>query len=284
MAQAWTVRSLLQWAREWLAKRAVENPRLDAELILAHALGCDRIRLYIDSDKPVTAEELARFKPLMKRRGAREPVAYILGAKEFYGRRFDVSPGVFIPRPETELLVRIVLEGLPPGAGRILDLCAGAGAVGVSIAAERPEARVDLVELSAEAAALARRNAERHAPGRAQVHCGDLYAALPAQVRYDAISANPPYVPLPHAEQLAPEIVHHEPHLALFAGADGLDVIRRMVDGLRGWLAPGGLFVTEIDPSENEMVAKLLSEAGLSQVRVERDLAGFHRFVLGKGP
>src|SRR5438128_11072572 len=88
MAEAWTVRSLLQWARDWLAKKGVENPRLDAELILAHALGCDRVRLYIDSDKPLGAEELARFKPLMQRRGAREPVAYILGAKEFYGRRF----------------------------------------------------------------------------------------------------------------------------------------------------------------------------------------------------
>jgi len=284
MAQAWTVRSLSQWAREWLAKKAVENPRLDADLILAHALGCDRIRLYIDIDKPVTPEELGRFKPLMQRRGAREPVAYILGAREFYGRRFDVSAGVFIPRPETELLVRTVLDGMPPGTGgRVLDLCAGSGAVGVSVAAERPEAQADLVELSPEAADMARRNADRYAPGRAHVYCGDLYAALPAQVRYDAIAANPPYVPLPHADKLAPEIVGHEPHLALFGGADGLDVIRRMVGGLREWLAPGGWFVTEIDPSEGEAVAGLLRDAGLSQVRVERDLAGLDRFVLGKG-
>jgi release factor glutamine methyltransferase len=285
MPETWTVRSLLRWARGWLAKKAVENPRLDAELLLAHALGCDRVRLYIDVEKPVTADELARFKPLIQRRGAREPVAYILATKEFYGRAFEVAPGVFIPRPETELLVRLVLDRMEKGvAGRVLDLCSGSGAVGVSVAAERPEARVDLVELSPDALPVARRNAETHAPGRVRVLAGDLYAALPEQVRYDAIAANPPYVPIAHAEKLAPEIVDHEPHLALFAGADGLAVIRRIVAGLRDWLAPGGLFVTEIDPRQGEAVAHMLRDAGLSQVRVERDLAGLDRHVLGKGP
>jgi release factor glutamine methyltransferase len=284
MAATWTVRSLLQWAREWLGKKGVENPRLDAELLLAHALGCDRLRLYLDVDKPVGAEELARFKPLMKRRGAREPVAYILGTKEFYGRPFEVAAGVFIPRPETELLVRLALDQLPAdGEARVADLCAGSGAVGVSIAAERPKARVDLVELSAEAAAVAERNARRHAPGRVRVFQGDLFAALPERVRYDVIVANPPYVPAPHGERLAPEVVQHEPHLALFAGVDGLDVIRRMAAGLGGWLAPGGLFVTEIDPSQGAAVAALLREAGLGEVRVERDLAGLDRHVLGRG-
>jgi HemK-like putative methylase len=165
----------------------------------------------------------------------------------------------------------------------VLDLCAGSGAVGVSIAAERPEVRVDLVELSPEVAAVARRNAETHAPGRARVLEGDLYRALAGQARYDAIAANPPYVPIAHAQKLAPEIVDHEPHLALFAGADGLEVIQRIVSGLGDWLAPGGLFVTEIDPSQGELVAHMLQDAGLSQVRVERDLAGLDRHVLGKG-
>jgi len=283
MADTWTVRSLLQWAREWLGRKSVENPRLDADLLLAHALRCDRLRLYVDIDKPVTAEELARFKPLIQRRAAREPVAYILGTKEFYGRPFEAARGVFIPRPETELLVRIVLEGIEKGPRQVLDLCAGSGAVGISVAAERPEVQVDLVELSEEASAVARRNAERHAPGRARIFSGDLYAGLPGQFRYDAIAANPPYVPVAHSRTLAPEIVDHEPHLALFAGADGLEVIRRMVGGLRDWLAPGGLFVTEIDPSQGEVVAGMLRDRGLSEVRVERDLAGLDRFVLGRG-
>jgi release factor glutamine methyltransferase len=288
MPETWTVRSLLQWSREWLEKKEVVSPRLDAELLLAHALGCDRVRLYIDVDKPLGAEELARFKPLIQRRGAREPVAYILGTKEFYGRPFQVGPGVFIPRPETESMVRTVLEGMEgmeEGAGaRVLDLCAGSGAVGVSVAAERPAIRVDLVEVSPEAAAFGRHNAEAHAPGRIRVFTGDLYAALPERIRYDAIAANPPYVPGSHERTLAPEIVGHEPHLALFAGEDGLGVIRRMISGLRDWLAPGGLFVTEIDPPQAEAVVRLLADAGLSKVRVERDLAGLDRHVLGKGP
>ena len=273
MTGTWTVRSLLQWAREWLAKKGVENPRLDAELLLAHALGCDRLRLYIDVDKPVGADELARFKPLIQRRAAREPVAYIL-----------VAPGVFIPRPETELLVRMALDHLPVGGeARIADLCSGSGAVGISIAAERPDARVDLVEISPEAAAVARRNAEKHAPGRVRVFCGDLFAAFPDRIRYHAIAANPPYVPTLDGRKLASDVVDHEPHLALFAGEDGLAVIRRIAASVRDWLAPGGLFVTEIDPSQGEAVARLFRDAGLVQVRVERDLAGLDRHVVGKG-
>ncbi len=284
MAESWTVRSLLQWAREWLSKKGVENPRLDAELLLARALGCDRLRLYTDPDKPLTPEELARFKPMIQRRGTREPVAYILGTKEFYGRSFEVAPGVFIPRPETELLVRLVIEHLPQDAGaRVLDLCSGTGAVGISIAAERPLSQVDLVEVSADAAAIARRNAEKHAPGRARVFCGDLYAALPERVRYDAVAANPPYVPARDGAKLAPDILDHEPRLAIFGGDDGLAVIRRIVEGVAGSLLPGGLFVTEIDPSQAEAVSQLLRAAGLREVRVERDLAGLDRHVVGKG-
>lgn len=275
----WTVRSLLAWARGWLARKGVEAPRLDAELLLSHALGCDRVRLYVDSDKPLGAEELARFKPLLQRRGAREPVAYILCAKEFYGRAFELRPGVFIPRPETELLVQLALEARP---ARVLDLCAGSGAVGVSIAAALPQAQVDLVELSREAAQCARQNAHRHAPGRVRVFEGDLFAALPEAIRYDAVVANPPYVPTQHGRELAPDVVLHEPHLALFAGEDGLAVIRRIVESLPQWLAPQGLFATEIDPSQGASVAQMLEKAGFSQVRVQRDLAGLDRHVAGR--
>jgi len=284
MTETWTVRSLLQWARAWLAKKGVENPRLDAELLLAHALGCDRVRLYVDTDKPLGAAELARFKPLIQRRGAREPVAYILGTKEFYGRPFEVEKGVFIPRPETELLVRLALEHLDEGApARALDLCSGSGAVGITIAAERPLAQVDLVELSPEAAAVAERNAEKHAPGRVRVLRGDLFAALPERARYDVVTANPPYVPTVHGRQLAPDILEHEPHPALFPGEDGLSVIRRIAAGLPYWLRPGATFVAEIDPSQGAAVAGLLRDVGLVEVRVERDLAGLDRQVIGTG-
>lgn len=281
MAETWTVRSLLAWGRDWLGKRGVENPRLDAELLLAHALSCDRTRLYIDFDKPLSPDELARVKPLLQRRASREPVAYILGVREFYGRPFAVRPGVFIPRPETELLVQAALEAKP---SRVLDLCAGSGIVGVTIAAERPEAQVDLVELSPEAAAAARENAARHAPERATVHEGDLFAALPGPARYDALTSNPPYIALHERAQLAPEIAEHEPHLALFGGEDGLEVIRRIAAGAAKWLHPGGFFGMEIDPSQAAAVSALLREAGLREIRVLRDLAGLDRHVVAKGP
>jgi release factor glutamine methyltransferase len=280
MNETWTVRSLLAWAREWLQKKGVESARLDAELLLARALECDRVRLYIDTDKPLTPEELSRFKPLVQRRGAREPVAYILGTKEFYGRPFAVGQGAFVPRPETELLVQLALEAMPKEA-RVLDLCAGSGAIGVSIAAERPGASVDLVELSPDAARFARENAERHAPQRARVFEGDLFAALPAGARYEAVVSNPPYVPLKDKQRLAPEITQHEPALALYSGDDGLDTIRRIAREASAWLAPGGFLGVEIDPPQAAQVVALFEEAGFLRVKVQRDLAGLDRHVTG---
>lgn len=281
MAETWTVRSLLSWAREWLAKKGVESSRLDAELLLAHALSCSRTRLYIDFDKPLSAEELARVKPLFQRRANREPVAYILGVREFYGRPFRVGPGVFIPRPETELLVQLALEAIPADA-RVLDLCAGSGAVGVSIAAELPEAHADLVEVSPAAAAAARENGAALARGRVRVFEGDLFAALPERARYQAVVANPPYVSQQDRARLAPEIVSHEPSLALFAGEDGLAVIRRIVSEAGAWLTPGGLLAVEIDPPLASEVCDLFGQAGFAQVRVVKDLAGLDRHVAGR--
>jgi release factor glutamine methyltransferase len=283
MAETWTVRSLLAWAREWLAKKGVDSPRLDAELLLAYTLGCSRTKLYVDFDKPLSPEELARVKPLLQRRAQREPVAYILGVREFYGRPFRVRAGVFIPRPETELLVQASIEALGPEA-RVLDLCAGSGAVGVSIAAELPDSHVDLVEASAEAAAAARENAEALAPGRVRVFEGDLFAALPERSRYDAVVANPPYVAEAARSRLAPEITLHEPPQALFAAEGGLAVIRRIVAEAESWLAPGGFFGVEIDPALSASVTDLLSRAGLRKVRVVKDLAGLDRHVLGVAP
>jgi release factor glutamine methyltransferase len=280
--ETWTVRSLLVWSREWLQKRGVTTARLDAELLLAKALGCDRVRLYIDGDKPLGPEELAKFKPLLQRRGQREPVAYILGTREFYGRPFAVGPGVFIPRPETELLVQLALEALPDDA-RVLDLCAGSGAVGVSIAAERPLAQVDLVELSPEAAAFARTNAEQLAKGRAHVFEGDLFAALEAKARYHAVVSNPPYVALADKARLEKEL-DHEPGLALFCGDDGLSVIRRIAAEAPAWLLPGGLLAVEIDPEQARVVQDLFGSAGFLRVKVQNDLAGLARHVFGRLP
>lgn len=280
--EAWTVRSLLAWSRDFFAKKGIESPRLDAELLLARALGCDRVKLYVDFDKPLGPDELAAFKALVQRRARREPVAYVLGVKEFYGRPFEVGPGVFIPRPETELLVQLALQALPEN-GRALDLCCGSGAVGVSLAAERPDAAVDLVELSQAPFETATRNAGRHAPGRARVLRGDLFAPLGAPTRYDAVVANPPYIPRDDARTLAPDILDHEPHEALFGGADGLDVIRRIVAAAPQWLSAGGFFGMEIDPPQAGRVAGLCAQAGLADPRVVQDLAGLDRHVVARG-
>jgi len=317
----WTVRALLAWSREWLAKKGVENPRLDAELLLAHALRLPRIRLYIEHDKPLEPDELARFKALILRRAEREPVAYLLGSKEFYGRAFTVDRRAFIPRPETELLVQAVLAGLGgadesdvvgaptnpplasgdagggemvatptdlgparPPAPRVLDLCAGSGAAGVTLAAERPSLEVDLVELSPETAVVARQNAEAHAPGRARVLVGDLFAPLAPGTRYAAIAANPPYIPVREKARLAPEIARHEPGLALFAGEDGLEVIRRIVGAAPRWLEPGGLLALELDPAQADEAVRLCALAGLAGARVERDLAGLLRILVARAP
>lgn len=281
--ETWTIRSLLVWARDWLAKKGVDGARLDAELLLASALGCDRTRLYVDFDKPLGGEELASFKALIQRRARREPVAYILGVKEFYGRPFEVESGVFIPRPETEVLVQLALESLGAGGEpHVLDLCSGSGAVGVSIAAERPDARVDLVEIAQAAALAAGRNGARHAAGRVRVFCGDLFAALPEPARYAAVTANPPYIARADKGTLSPEIVDHEPHQALFGGDDGLEVTRRILASVGEWLLPGGFFGTELDPPQAQAVLELCARAGLRDARVVKDLAGLDRHVVAR--
>jgi release factor glutamine methyltransferase len=324
-APAWTVRSLLAWSRDWLAKKGVENPRLDAELLLASAMKTERIRLYIEHDKPLEPGELQRFKALILRRAEREPVAYLLGTKEFYGRPFAVDKRAFIPRPETELLVQAVLAELterakevtkdtenvnssqvdkvtksvntsvPGGSSqspkakvqgplRVLDLCAGSGAVGVTLAAEELTLQVDLVELSPETAEVTKLNAEKHAPGRAHVLVGDLFAPLLPGTRYAAVVSNPPYVPLADKTTLAPEIERHEPHLALFSGNDGLDAIRRIVAQAKDWLEPGGLLALELDPTQAESAIALCTVAGLIAPTVNRDMAGLLRILVAYAP
>jgi len=288
----WTVRTLLAWAKGWLERKGVESPRLDAELLLAHALQCDRVKLYVDHDKPLSPDELGKLKPLLSRRAEREPVAHILGKKEFYGRSFAVGPGVFVPRPETELLVQHALEAIEqaaeasgdPAGSRALDLCAGSGAIGVTLAAEREALTVDLVELSPEAAVYTRKNAAALGGGRANVLDGDLYAPLgPAEPRYAAIVSNPPYIPAPDEAGLAPEITRYEPRLALYAGDRGLDVLQNVIASAPRWLRPGGFFGVEIDPAQAAEVVSLCAAAGLVGARVVQDLSKTDRFVLAKG-
>jgi len=274
---------------EDFAGRGIVSPRLDADLLVCHALGQDRVRLYMDLDRPLDEAELAAIRGRVARRRRREPVAYIVGQKEFYLRAFEVSPAVLVPRPETELLVDRALQRLgelqaarDAGAPlRVLDLCTGSGAIAVTLAAERPGLALDATDMSAEALATARRNAERHGVAeRVRFFEGDLFEALESGDRYALIAANPPYVGESERDALEPEVRDHEPPLALFSGADGLVLLRRLCATVAERLEPGGVLLFEVGAGQAATVCELLERDGrLCEVRSHRDLAGHERLV-----
>jgi release factor glutamine methyltransferase len=277
-AGPWTTLKLLEWTQGYFAQKGVDAPRLTAELLLAHALGCDRVRLYLDFDKPLGDPELATYRELVRRRAEREPTAYLLGAREFYGRRFAVDPHVLVPRPETELVLEAALAALP-AAGRALDLCTGSGVLGITLALERPGAQVMATDLSAEALEVARRNAAAlGAPGVTFV-TGDLYQPVAPEERFDLIVSNPPYVPRGELDTLSPE-VQREPRLALDGGADGLAISRRIVAGAPARLRPGGVLVLEMHESHLDALPSLCLECGFARAEPRRDLADLPRFVV----
>jgi len=281
MASTWTNRSLLAWMTQDFTALGLTTARLDAEVMLAHVLGVDRVHLYMDMDRPLAAAELAALRALVVRRRQREPVAYLTGQREFYRRAFEVSPAVLIPRPDTECLVERALGVLAADAAlRVLDLCTGSGAIAVSLAAERSSIRVDATDISAEALAVARRNAQRHGVAdRVSFHEGNLFAALSGQQGYDLIVANPPYVRANELPQLAPEL-RHEPSLALIAGADGLDVLDRLCAEVPRWIAPSGVILFEVGAGQADTVADALRlQATLCNIRWHRDLGGIARVV-----
>jgi release factor glutamine methyltransferase len=277
MADTWTPLKLLAWSQAWFTKKGVDSPRLTGELLLAHALRCDRVRLYLDFDKPLGEPELAAFRELVKRRAEGEPTAYLVGKREFYGRPFRVSPAVLVPRPETELVVEAALAALPEG-GAALDLCTGSGAIALSLALEKPGARVVATDLSPAALAVARENAA--ALGAAvELLAGDLFAPVPADARFDVIVSNPPYVPSGELPGLSRE-VRREPSLALDGGPDGLALLRRIVAEAPGRLSPGGTLVLEMHESHAAPLPALCLAAGFASAVARKDLAGLWRFVV----
>ena len=280
---SWTVLSLLQWTTEHFASKGIESARLDAECLLAHALGTQRLQLYVDFEKPVREAERARFRELVKRRaGERVPVAHLLGRKEFWSLDFEVGPDVLTPRPETETLVQVGLDLLAAGGSRMLDLCTGSGCVALAIASERPGARITATDVSEAALAVAARNAETLGLSpRVDFARGSLFEPI-GEERFDLIVANPPYVAEALRPELAPELAH-EPDVALFAGPDGLAVLRTLIAGVGPRLAPGGAFAVELSPEQAETTVGWCREAGLLDVTLHRDLAGRPRVVAARG-
>jgi release factor glutamine methyltransferase len=284
--EVWTVSRVLRWAAEDLARRGVnDSPRLDAELLLGHATGLDRVRMIVDGARPLEAEELGRFRELLVRRRRFEPIAYILGEREFYGLRFSVNQHVLIPRPDTETLVDVALERTRDRHlfGRALDVCTGSGCVAVAFATERPTWHVTGSDISEHALGVARKNALRHgAIWNVDFRQSDLLAAIDAEPRYDLITANPPYIPEGEVPSLCPDIKNFEPHVALTGGADGLAILRRLVKAAPGWLAPGGILAMEVGAGQAERVAKGLAAFGFLEVTQTKDYGGIDRIVSGR--
>jgi release factor glutamine methyltransferase len=285
MSDVWTIRRVLSWTSEHFDRRKVDAPRLTAEVLLAHVLRVDRVRLYIDLDRPLAKEELATFRALIERRTAGEPTQYLTGVKEFYNRAFRVDARVLVPRPETELLVEATLRVLPTDKpARVLDVCTGSGCIAVTLAAERASASVWATDASHDACEVARLNAEAlGAGGRVTVLEGDLFAPVPAGARFDVVVSNPPYVKSGEIDGLSPE-VRKEPRLALDGGADGLAVLRRLAQEAREWLKPGGLLALEMGETQGAEVRALLVGGGWTDVRIEKDLARMDRFAFGARP
>lgn len=274
-----SVRDALDGAVTALGAGGCETPRLDAELLTAHVLGVDRARLLTDSELAVEGPAARALQAAVRRRAVdREPVAYIIGARHFRRLELRVDHRALIPRPESELLVEVALTA--PAGASVLDLCTGSGAVALAVKDERPDLAVTGSDISAPALALARENAARLGLEVSLVQA-DLLDGL--DDRYDLVLANPPYVADGDRASLAPEITRHEPSLALFAGADGLDVVRRIYKeaGARPGLAS---LAVEVADGQAEHAAALARQAGFTAVSKLPDLAGTDRVVIAARP
>lgn len=282
----WTILKLLRWTADYFQERISENPRMEAEILLAHALGCRRLDLYLHHDQPLEEDELTRFRNLVKRRANREPAAYILGYKEFWSLPLIVTPEVLIPRPDTECLVETVLDTLAnqphTGQGRLLELGVGSGAISIALAKERPELNILASDLSPGAVAVAKHNARRyHLDRRIQFFAGHwLDSMRHGTPLFDFIVSNPPYIPTAELNQLAPEITGHEPVRALDGGPDGMQCIKALIRSASVFLKPGGYLVLEMGYDQKSRVEAVVS--GCSQydeMDFRKDYAGHHRVV-----
>lgn len=300
-----TVLEVLRRAAEYFARKGVPTPRLDAEVLLAHVLGMQRIQLYVNFDRPLDPAELAAYRQVTAERGRRVPVAYITGKKEFFGLEFKVTPAVLIPRPETEVLVEQVLawaaggpadrQGTEMGGAdgdadrpvgpclRIADIGTGSGAIAVTLAVKLAEAEVWATDVSEAALVVARANAEAHGVAeRVRFRQGNLAEPLAAAGFFDAVVSNPPYVAEKEAATLAPELAH-EPHEALFAGPDGLLWYLELIRQAAPLVRQAGMFAAEIGAEQARAVSDLARATGVFRdIRVVKDYAGLDRVVVAE--
>lgn len=276
----WTVRRVLAWTREEFDRRGVDNPKLDAELLLAHALGSQRIQLYMEMDKPLLAAELVAFRALMKRRAQREPVSHILGRRDFWKHTFRVTPHTLAPRPESELLVELALAH-PRAAStprRVLDVGTGTGCLAICLALEWKDALVHALEVDDDTLAVARANAVAlNAP--VEFHLGNLAGPWAPQGAYDVVVSNPPYLTPVEWESVDPEVKRHEPKGALVGwDDDGLGHHRALLQRVWPAVAAGGVMLVELGAGQGPAAMDIWSSSG-GTVTLHRDLAQRDRVV-----
>lgn len=279
MAQNWTIKELIAWTTRYFEDRGIIAARLEAEILLAYALQTDRVFLYTYFDKPVNQQERARFRSLIQRRAKQEPIAYITGEKEFMSLSFEVSPEVLIPRPETELLVEKALGLCSTKELRICDIGTGSGAIAVSLAYYSAGAKVTAVDISGPAIEIARRNAERHGV-HIEFYQSDLFAGVDPNKQFDLITANLPYITADEFKTLDEGVRKYEPHQALLAGGDGLDLYRRLLPQAATRLVPGGHLLFEIGAKQGPAALALAELFGHSQLVT--DLAGRDRLIISR--
>ena len=269
----------MKWSEQYFGSHGAETPRLDAEVLLSHLLVEKRIYLYVHFDQPLTADELANYKEMVKRRTAGEPVAYICGEKEFMGLAFKVTPSVLVPQPDTETLVEAAIERLRgKKSPQIADICTGSGAIALALAHYLPETSVAATDISANALEIAKQNAEAlDLSERVQFFEGDLLAPLAGET-FDAIVSNPPYIPGADIESL-PREVRAEPRIALDGGADGLDFYRRLVGDSAALLNDGGFLAVECGDTQAGAITEMAADA-FRKTEIIRDLADKERVVV----
>lgn len=266
----------------YFKSRGIPSARLDAELLIGHALGLDRVQVYLAFDRPLLDEELEPIRALVRRRGNREPLAWIVGSREFYGRDFRVGPGVLVPRPDTETLIEALLPLLPLNEECfVADVGSGSGCIGLTLAAERPLLRLYAIDKAEAPLTFTRENVEALGlKDRVAVLRGSLLAPVPAARRIDWVVSNPPYIPSADIEGLAPEVRDQEPRLALDGGPDGLDVYRALVHQASARAQRGVAF--EVGYGQAPEVAALVEAAGFPRVTLHADLGGVQRVVIGQ--
>jgi release factor glutamine methyltransferase len=281
-----TVLEGIQKSTEFLARKDVEAPRLQAELLLAHLLKLPRMKLYLNFERVLSRSEVEELRACVQRRGRREPVQHILGSTSFCGLEIIVNPHVLVPRPETEVLAEagwtfLAARGSQPSA--CLDFGTGSGCLAIALASRCPATTVHALDVSPQAIAVARQNAAAHGlTGRIQFHTGDGLGALPSRLRFDLIVANPPYIPTAEIDSLQPEVRDHDPRCALDGGPDGLDFYRRLAAQAPAFLAPQGRFMMELGDGQSPAVCRILQDQNWIVEAVREDYTQHPRVAIAR--